>query len=150
MQPSEVRRRVLHDHRDLRRQLLGIERLAQEVATGERRHVGPMRQAVERLLAVLHEHMRWEDRHLAPAVEDADAWGPERAALLAADHREQRTMLAEVVAELQSQDRPAAVLAARLLELVRHLREDMASEEAIFLDPKVLRDDVIGIDVETG
>lgn len=150
MQPSDVRRRVLHDHRGLRRQLAEIELLAQEVASGERRHVGPLRQTAERLFATLLQHMRWEDKHLAPTVEDADAWGPERAERLAAEHREQRAHLGEILAELQSQDRPPQVLAVHLLELARHLRDDMQGEETLFLDPKVLRDDVIGIDVETG
>ena len=150
MQPSEVRDRILRDHDELRRKLYAIERLAKEVGHDERRHVGPLRTSAERLLADLREHMRWEDRYLAPALEDSDAWGPERAEQLAEDHREQRNYLAGVIAELQDQVRPAAVLATHLLELVRRVLRDMEEEEAFFLDPDVLRDDVVGIDVETG
>lgn len=145
-----MRSRVLREHAGLRTQLTQLERLIRQVTSGERRQVGPLRQAAERLLATLRRHMRWEDRYLAPAVEDADAWGPERAKRLSEEHREQRIFLDDIVAELQLQDRPPVVLAAHLLELVRRLREDMEAEEALFLDPNVLRDDVIGIDVETG
>lgn len=150
MRPSEVRDRVLHDHVGLRRRVDEIERLAKAVIANERHHIGGLRVYAKDLLGVLAEHMRWEDLYLAPALEDADAWGPERAELLAEDHREQREFLTSLVERLQDQRQPPVALAANLLELVERLRRDMEEEEAFFLDPDVLRDDVVGINVEAG
>ena len=150
MQPSEVRDRVLHDHAGLRRRVDEIERLAKDVIENERRHIGGLRARAEELLSTLAEHMRWEDRYLAPALEDTDAWGPERVERFHADHREQREFLADVMERLQDQRQPPVALAASLLDLVGHLRRDMEDEEGTFLDPDVLRDDVVGIDVEAG
>jgi iron-sulfur cluster repair protein YtfE (RIC family) len=150
MRPSQVRRRILDDHTALRRRLEEIEELAKGVAADERHHVGGLRARAEELLRVLSEHMYWEDRHLAPALEDADAWGPERARLLEQDHRDQRSFLADVVERLQDQQQPPPLLATKLLDLVGRLRADMEEEEGFFLDPDVLRDDVIGVNVEAG
>lgn len=150
MRPSEVRDRVLHDHVKLRRRIDEIERLAKDVVANERRHIGGLRARAEELLAKLADHMRWEDRYLAPTLEDSDGWGPERADLLAEDHREQREFLAGVIERLQDQRLPTIALAANLLDLVARLNRDMDEEEAFFLDPDVLRDDVVGIAVESG
>lgn len=94
--------------------------------------------------------MRWEDRHLAPALREADAWGEERAAKLDRDHREQRQVLSHCLAAVADESRPASVVARTLIDLVGMLREDIEDEERVLLDERVLRDDVVGIDVETG
>jgi iron-sulfur cluster repair protein YtfE (RIC family) len=150
MQPSEVRDRILHDHEALRHRLHALGELATQVSRDDRRQVEPMRSAAERLLDSLRRHMAWEDRELVPALADSDAWGPERARRLSAEHVEQRELLADVVAELHDPQRPPKLLATRLLDLVAVLLEDMQAEEAFFLDPDVLRDDVVGNDVESG
>lgn len=150
MQPSEVRDRVLHDHEGLRELIQRVESLAREVAGGERPQVGCLREAAEKLLTTLLRHMDWEDRQLVPALADSDAWGPERARRLSEEHVEQREFLRGVIEGLQDQTRPAVALAASLTDLARRLRADMEDEESFFLDPDVLRDDVVGIDVETG
>jgi iron-sulfur cluster repair protein YtfE (RIC family) len=115
------------------------------VAEDERSGVTTLRAEGERLLATLLEHMGWEDRFLAPALRRADAWGEERARQLDGDHREQRELLAHVLAGLRDASRPASVLARNLLDLVTLLRADMEHEEATLLDPRVLRDDVISL-----
>jgi iron-sulfur cluster repair protein YtfE (RIC family) len=150
MQPSEVRDRVLHDHEGLRKQIHEVESLAREVSRGEQPQLGPLRDAAERLLSTLLRHMDWEDRELVPALADSDAWGPERARRLSEEHVEQREFLAGVIEDLQDQQRPPVSLAASMSDLARTLLADMEEEEAFFLDPDVLRDDVVGIDVETG
>jgi len=150
MLPSKVREHVLHDHEVLRRRLGEIQRLARDVVANERQHVAGLRARAQELLDTLAEHMRWEDRYLSPALEDSDAWGPERADLLAEDHREQRAFLSELVAKLNDATQPPTELAEALLDLVDRLYRDMDEEESFFLDPNVLRDDVVAIDVEAG
>lgn len=150
MQPSEVRRRILDDHRELRTLLLSLETLGRDVLAGARDHVGALRLEGEALHERLLEHMRWEDLYLAPALEDADSWGRERAAALESDHREQRELLQHTLSGLRDPSRPTVALARTMVDLVKLLRDDMREEEQTLLDPRVLRDDVVGIDVEAG
>lgn len=150
MRPSEVRNRILHDHETLRAMLFSVERVASEVANGEAQLVGNMRFEGETLMERLLEHMHWEDLYLRPALCEADSWGQERAERLDRDHREQREMLSYALASVEDQSRPPLVIARQLLDLVRLLREDMEDEEQALVNDRVLRDDVVSIDVETG
>ncbi len=150
MQPSEVRRRILDDHREIRNMLLSVETLGREVLGEGDGPVRALRLEGEMLLERLLTHMRWEDAYLGPALEHADAWGPERAAALESDHREQRELLRYALSSLRDASRPVPTLARTFVDLVDLLRRDMEDEEQTLLDPQVLRDDVVGIDVETG
>ena len=150
MTPGEVRARILADHVAIRGMLLGLEGLADRVRDGDRSLVGALRLEGEALLARLKDHMFWEDLHLAPALRKADAWGEERAALLDSDHQEQRQVLAHCLSAVNDESRPAVVVARTLIDLVAMLRKDIEDEERLLLDARVLRDDVVGIDVETG
>jgi hemerythrin HHE cation binding domain-containing protein len=150
MEPSEVRGRVLRDHTQLRRDLVRVEGIAREVLDGLPKPISAVRAEAEELVNRLFAHMRWEESHLLPALRDADAWGPERAELLVQDHRAQRDMLEFALARLRDVVRPSAGVARDILYLVDRLREDMRVEEQDILDERALRDDVIGIAVETG
>lgn len=150
MQPSEVRKRVLQDHEQLRTRVERMEALARGVIAGDADRARELRDCAEALLGRLAEHMRWEDLYLAPALEDADAWGPERAMLLAEDHREQRVVLSDLIDRLTDPTETAGDLATLLLKWSAHLHRDMEDEEACFVNERILRDDVIGIDVEGG
>ncbi len=150
MRPSEVRERILADHESIRKMLEELEAAARGVLAGERRLLGPLRDRGEALLARLEEHMHWEDRYLSAALREADAWGAERAALLDREHREQRVMLRDTLKRIRANRRPATAVARDLADLVARLRIDMEQEERDLVDERVLRDDVIGIDVETG
>jgi len=150
MRAEEIRTRIIDDHVAIRGMLLSIEDLANGVLGGLRRLAGPMRLEGESLLDHLATHMHWEDVHLAPALRKADAWGDERAAQLDLDHAEQRELLTHALARVEDPSRPAALVARNLLDLIELLREDMVEEERTLLDERVLRDDVVGIAVETG
>lgn len=150
MQAGEVREKVLRDHDALRQRMEEVERLAEEVVCDDRMHDGKLRLTATELLRALRTHMAWEDRFLAPALLEADAWGPERAARLETDHVQQRDDVERILAGLGDPSQPAAFLASRLLEWLNELHADMLDEESAFLDASVLRDDVVGIDVEAG
>ena len=94
--------------------------------------------------------MSWEDKHLAASLRRIDAWGEEGARRLAEERCEQRERLSHFLEKLRDQARPKQHVARDLLELGSWLRRDMQAEEKTALDPDVLRDDMIGIDVETG
>jgi hemerythrin-like domain-containing protein len=152
MRPSEIRLRVLADHEVLRVDLLRLESLAAEGVepAASQEPLSNLRGEAERFLARLREHMRWEEIYLLPALEQADAWGQERAQRLVDDHREQRELLDLIVTRLRDPERPDAIVARDINNLIGLLREDMCEEEADLLDERVLRDDVIAIEMETG
>ena len=150
MRPSQVRDRILSDHVTLRGILADLECLARDVLGGEYRMAGALRFEGEGLLEELTRHMSWEDRHLIPALQDADAWGEARVDRLHEEHAEQRALLSHALERLRDPSRPAALVARNLLDLAAVIRQDMEDEERFALSERVLRDDVIVIDAETG
>src|SRR5262245_26339997 len=149
MEPSEVRTRILGDHERLRADLDRLEALVSDLRDG-RAELAMLRLDGGALLARLQVHMRWEESYLLPALRAADAWGEERAERLVRDHREQRDVLAFLAARLRDEAQPAALVAGDVDHLITLLRDDMREEEADLLDERVLRDDVVAIEVETG
>lgn len=150
MRPSEIRQHVLSDHARLRERLARIVRHADSVVRGGSVPDGVLRMEGEALLEFLEEHMSYEDRYLVPVLRAADAWGDVREERFAAEHREQRELLAYALAQLRDASRPERVVAQNLLDLATLLAKDMEEEEAAFLDPKVVRDDPITIDLFAG
>ncbi len=121
MKPSEVRERTLRDHEGLRTALDRLERCCREAARGDPLPAGQLREAAHTLLVDVRS-----------------------------DHREQRETLGHVLASLRDARRPPALVALMLHDLIALLHDDMAEEGDLLLDARVLRDDVVGIDVETG
>jgi hypothetical protein len=150
MTPAETREWVLKDHQALRALLDALEALATQVRDGDRRLLGPLRLEAERFLHRFDDHTRWEDRHLRPALVEADAWGRERAERLDHDHAEQRELLAASLDRLRDAERPPVLVARGVLDLIALIRTDMAEEENDLLDPRILRDDVVSIEPEGG
>lgn len=150
MRPSEVRRRVLTDHESLRARLDEIEDLVAVVSGGDAERGLSLRMRAVELLDALELHMQWEERFLVPVLEESDAWGPERVERFHSDHREQREVLRHLLGVLGDGRRPACLMARSVHDFALLLRDDMQEEEGVFLDPCVVRDDVVGVDVETG
>jgi hemerythrin-like domain-containing protein len=150
MKPTEIRARVLRDHRSLRAQVERVAALSRAALAGTERDTDALRSAALELIRALEQHMRWEDDHLLPALEVADEWGPERVKRMQRDHGEQRELLRYAATVLEDPLRAQELLARTALDLARLLQDDMEDEEKVMLDPAVLRDDPVGIDVETG
>ena len=150
MQAGEVRRRVLSDHQDLRERMRKLEQMSRAAIAGEKLPWGALHAEGESFLARLAVHMRWEDLYLVPVLREADSWGEARSQQLSEEHREQREFLEYVVRQLRDEGRPVRLVAANLLDLIELLRRDMQEEECIYLDERVLRDDVIAVDVISG
>ena len=88
--PSEVRKRILEDHRALRGVLDRLEALARGRLQG-RESVSDELLAQARVLDQrLRKHMDLEEHILVPALRRADAWGPERVERFHAEHQRQR------------------------------------------------------------
>lgn len=140
--PSEVRQRVLEQHKTIRDRLDGLEALALAVASA-RSDSGNLAEDLEGLLSLLQTHMRFEDQVLPDVLREADAWGEERVKRFHAEHKEQRKLiqsLLDVVA--QRGDVECALLALGFCTL---LRKDMEGEESVFLHEDVLRDDPLAV-----
>jgi hypothetical protein len=150
MKPSQVRSHVLADHERLRGLLRSLEQAGRRAIGAGKQEAVSLRDEAAAFLARLREHMEWEDRYLRSALLEADAWGRERVRGLDAGHREQRELLDFVLGVVVDRSRPADLVARNVLDLVALVRGDMIEEERWLLDARVLRDDVIAIDGESG
>jgi len=148
MQPSEIRDRILRDHEALRTTLEAVESAARKALEGAPERESQLRKQGDRLLDAVQRHLSWEDRHLAPALRDAPAWGMEQVASWRAGHGEQRQVVQYVSEKLRDPRRPVAILARNLLDFTSLLRDELAAEEEAYADPSLLRDDVINGCVE--
>jgi iron-sulfur cluster repair protein YtfE (RIC family) len=149
MDPSQVRERVLADHRALRHMLERVEVLARHVLQGKHTAVEKLDGQVRTLDERMREHMALEERILVPALRQADAWGKERVERFHAEHERQRKILASLWRDSPDDAGHGMKLALLAWGLVRLLQEDMADEERVSLNADVLRDDPIQTRVET-
>jgi hemerythrin-like domain-containing protein len=150
MKPSEVRRRILDEHARLRGLLAEVQSLVERVLEGHGEAVELLRERGRALHTFFFDHLELEDVILVATLRDADAWGEERARNLTQEHREQRQLLEALLGRIDDARLPAEELARDLADFVQRVREDMAVEEKAMLSDKILRDDVISIDAETG
>ena len=150
MKPSQVRSHVLADHERLRGLLRSLEQAGRRALGPGEPEASALRGEAEAFLVRLRQHMEWEDRYLRTALLEADAWGGERARYLDDGHREQRELLDFLLGVVVDPSRPVDLVARNVLDLVALVRGDMIEEERWLLDARVLRDDVISIDGESG
>ena len=146
MNLCEVREWVIDDHVRLKGRLNVIERLTARALSGESESVDSLRFECEMMLADLAQHMRWEDRYLAPVLR-VDAKRVER---LERDHREQRQLLSYIVARVREPACPAALLARTMAIFADLLREDMRGEETNTLISPASRDSEIRFEAAFG
>ena len=149
MQPSEVRQAIVAQHEELRGLLRSLDELARRAAEADDACVPALREIGFHLHDKLVAHLDFEDRYLVPAIRDADGWGEERANLLAQEHVEQRELFQYILVRLRDANRASILLGRELLAFVEVLLSDMQQEEQTVLDADLLRDDVVGSDVET-
>ena len=149
MDPSEVRKRIVGEHEQLRAHLEILEESAKVV----REYGAAVRKLTEKsqeLLKDLRGHIDLEDAILVPAIREADAWGESRAQELTDHHAKQREQLTSAIDDVAAGRMAPPELAAQMLDLVAYLRRDMEHEEETYLKEDLLRDDVITIDNEAG
>ncbi len=148
MNPSQVRRRILEEHVQLRRQLDALETAANALSEG-RIPLANVTETARGVLTNLVEHTQLEDAIVAPSLRDIDAWGPTRADRLIEHHMQQREQLASIVLTYEESAELSRV--ARLtLAWIEDVRLDMQHEEREMLNSNLLRDDVISVEMECG
>jgi len=108
-----------------------------------------VKRAAYALRGILELHMNFEDAYLAPAIEEADGFGPERVRHLHAEHAAQRKELDRLVDAIQEAG-SSDDLASGVTKLATMLRIDIEEEEREYVTDKLLRDNIIPTDTFGG
>ena len=148
LMPSEVRRKVLSQHREIEQMLSELEAGIAQLAKGET-EPGQVKRAAYALRGILELHMNFEETHMVPAIHDADGFGPERARHLHTEHAEQRRELDKVVDQIREASSNTD-LASSVTKLASMLRNDIEEEERDYVNNKLLRDSIIPTDTFGG
>ena len=145
LSPSEVREQILVQHMALRGMLERLEVRARMLLQGKRQGAAALREEFQVFGHHLREHLELEERSLVPALREADAWGEERVARFEEEHTRQREIMDGLARA--GTDSPYE-FALMTWGFVRLLLEDMAEEEKVSLNERVLRDTPIQTSVE--
>jgi hypothetical protein len=139
--PRAVRAQVLEQH-------VGLRRLLQEALDASTRGLtdpddpAALGDVVLELRQRMVAHLLFEERSLLPVLAEVDLWGPERTQALREEHARQRAELDTLVEGMQSEwDVERTALALR--SLATDLLIDMAEEERVSLDPRLLGDEIL-------
>lgn len=146
--PSDVSGRICEQQRVLGSSLDELSRVAKTMLTG-----GPVAFArgialTRTLYDELARHIALEAEILVPALRDADAWGTIRADKLVQKLRARRQDLRRLRKSCERHE--STTLGGEIDRFIDDRRSDMAHAERHVLDAGVLRDDVLGIDVDGG
>jgi iron-sulfur cluster repair protein YtfE (RIC family) len=132
----------------LRGMLDRVEMLARKVLQGKKSAENELVAQAQVLDERLRAHMQLEEQILAPALREADGWGAARVERFHEEHARQRQIMDGAWGSGTQAERSALEFALIAWGFVRLLREDMAEEERISLNSKVLRDDPTDVSME--
>ena len=148
MRPSDVGRRIERDHEASRTRLDELWRVIGTLSTGGVLAFERVLRLSRALHDVLTEQLKLEGRLLVPALREVDAWGKLRAEGLLSRHRKRST---ELTALSDSCSRGMTHgFADELRRFIVGRWADMARADRHILSSGLLRDDVLGIDVDGG
>jgi len=148
LMPSEVRRKVLSQHREIEQMLSELEAGVAQLGEGSV-DAEQVKRAAYALRGILELHMNFEEAYMVPAINEADGFGPERVRHLHAEHADQRKeldLLVEGIREASSPDD----LVSGVTKLANMLRTDIEEEEREYVTDKLLRDSIIPTDTFGG
>ncbi|MFA9470778.1 MAG: hemerythrin domain-containing protein [Deltaproteobacteria bacterium] len=148
LMPSEVRRKVLSQHREIEQMLSELEAGVAQLGAGTV-DASQVQRAAYALRGILELHMNFEEAHMVPAINEADGFGPERVRHLHAEHAEQRQELDRLVDGIREASSPDDLVSG-VTKLANMLRIDIEEEEREYVTDKLLRDDIIPTDTFGG
>ena len=148
LMPSEVRRKVLGQHREIEQMLAELEAGVAHLGDGSVDE-GQVKRAAYALRGILELHMNFEEAYMAPAINEADGFGPERVRHLHAEHAEQRKELDRLVDQIREAESPTE-LTKRVTKLAEMLRNDIEEEERDYVNEKILHDHLMPSDTFGG
>ena len=144
LMPSEVRRKVLSQHREIEQMLSELEAGVAKLGEGTV-DAAQVKRAAYALRGILELHMSFEEAHMVPAIHDADGFGPERVRHLHAEHADQRRELDRLVDAIREARSPDS-LVSTVTTLAQMLRADIEQEERDYVNEKLLSDNLIPSD----
>ncbi|MBT8466409.1 MAG: hemerythrin domain-containing protein [Myxococcales bacterium] len=144
LMPSEVRRKVLSQHREIEQMLSELEAGVAKLGEGSV-DAAQVKRAAYALRGILELHMNFEEAHMVPAIQDADGFGPERVRHLHAEHADQRRELDRLVDAIREARSPDS-LVSTVTTLAEMLRVDIEQEERDYVNEKLLSDNLIPSD----
>ena len=144
LMPSEVRRKVLSQHREIEQMLSELEAGVAKLGEGSV-DAAQVKRAAYALRGILELHMSFEEAHMVPAIHDADGFGPERVRHLHAEHADQRRELDRLVDAIREARSPDT-LVSTVTTLAQMLRADIEQEERDYVNEKLLSDNLIPSD----
>jgi iron-sulfur cluster repair protein YtfE (RIC family) len=148
LMPSEVRQKVLTQHREIEQMLSELEVGAGQLREGQE-EADRLKRAAYALRGILELHMTFEEAHMMPAISEADGFGPERARHLQAEHAEQREHLDRLVHAILDAKAPAEIQKG-VAHLADILRKDIEQEEKDYVNEELLRDSLMPTDTFGG
>jgi len=98
---------------------------------------------VDRLADGLEAHNRYEEQLLEPLLREADVWAPERIAQMLEHHRNEHAMLVAEWRRLTRAGESLGDLATSVYGVANSLYQHMDLEEREYLNPRLLRDDLV-------
>lgn len=151
--PSRVRSLVLRSHFEVQQELDRVRAVLSETECKGRTCADEAYVRLAELTRQLFEHMAdlldLEDELLLPALREADAWGEVRSEELVRLHEQQWQALKGLRGRA-TECRALCDALQEIAQLSRALYGELLVEDRDLLAPDVLRDDVLGIDVEGG
>ena len=148
LMPSEVRQKVLSQHREIEQMLSELEAGVTHLGDGSV-DAGQVKRAAYALRGILELHMNFEEAHMVPAIHEADGFGPERVRHLHAEHAEQRRELDQLVDQIREAS-STADLTKSVAKLAEMLRDDIEEEEREYVNEKLLHDHIMPTDTFGG
>ncbi len=142
MKASEVRRRILDDHAELRGMLRELAVLSKRFEEHHAEAGKALRERGLELYARLEAHIGFEDSVLPPVLRSTGPAGDKLAERLAHEHKQQRELITFLGGRLGDASEPPEQIARELRIFAGYLALDMAYEEETMLTQRSLRDDV--------
>ncbi len=144
MTPSQIRATFLGEHAGLR-VLVDRARGAVVRARETRKLPADLQSCLEELTTALRTHNEREEVVLRAVIQDVDAWGPARAALMDESHVEEHEDLLGALLATSGTSDPEAI-ARDVVSVLDRLEAHMVREEEVLLAEDVLRDDDVVIE----
>ena len=142
MYPSEVRTRILNEHDELRVRLDALH-----AASETEMDAVVIRGAMHEFRDLLFAHIEREEALILPELKQVDGFGEERVRALREEHEAQRKELDALIAKVETLE--GVALRSQVEGFVARLREDMSHEEQTHLSERLLKDDIVNVDVGT-
>jgi iron-sulfur cluster repair protein YtfE (RIC family) len=145
LQNSEVKAIILAEHEVVRGLLREIE-VGLDTMVSEKKVGSALAGTLERFCDTFLKHVEHEEEILEPVISERDAWGLMRKERMAKEHKEQREEIRRLRTLTPQVSGSFVVDMRAFLQVMRNM---MVEEERVFLNDKLMRDDIVVDDTVT-